>query len=379
MDRLPVRFAAIVCAVVVGMFMGGAGAVAFANPGNDGNDSGDGGTQNGGLHLPGLSGFSGLSNLPFSRYSVGSNAPPLTNLPLGPGSSSLNLANLMMPGSGTPGLGAPLLAPFTLGAPDPGPRDPGPALPITLPINLPITALPTTVGTPPPLPPAISTLPLKQPFVPAGQPLTINHPAPDKLPFDLQKPIAPQLLPPPVVMVLMAAAEQVPLAGLVIDPILTAQVPPFIADVVIPALLADIVVPSLQLATVVPTAPGLDVASVANPALLSEPAGGSLPTELGVSGMDMPQAPQLTPPHPTFGPPHWTSPSHDLTALSDPVAFRAGYSDYLRNAGMAQITAIAVPGAAAILLFTIGGGFIGYRQARAGHVITAEGMTRFLR
>ena len=73
MDRLPVRFAAIVCAVVVGMFMGGAGAVAFANPGNDGNDSGDGGTQNGGLHLPGLSGFSGLSNLPFSRYSVGSN------------------------------------------------------------------------------------------------------------------------------------------------------------------------------------------------------------------------------------------------------------------------------------------------------------------
>lgn len=377
MDRLPVRFAAIVCAVVVGMFMGGAGAVAFANPGNDGNDgndSGNGGTQNGGLHLPGLSGFPGLGNLPFSRYSVGSNAPPLMNLPLGPGSSSLNLANLMMPGSGTPGVGAPLLAPFTLGAPDPGT-----ALPITLPINRPITALPTTVGTPAPLPPAISTLPLKQPFVPAGQPLTINNPLPDELPFDLQKPIAPQLLPPPVVVVLMAAAEQVPLAGLVIDPILTAKVPPFIADVVISALLADIVVPSLQLATVVPTAPGLDVASVTNPALLSEPAGGSLPTELGVSGMDMPQAPQLTPPPPTFGSPHWTSPSHDLTALSDQVAFRAGYSDYLRNAGMAQITAIAVPGAAAILLFTMGGGFIGYRQARAGHVIRAKGMTRFLR
>jgi hypothetical protein len=375
-DRLPVRFAAIVCAAVVGMFMGGAGAVAFANPGNDGNDGGDGGTQNGGLHLPGLSGFPGLGNSPFSRYSAGSNAPPLMNLPqwLGPGSSSPNLANLMMPGSGTRVLGTPLLAPFTLGAPDKGPPDPGPALPITLPI----AALPTTVGTPPPLPP-ISALPLNQPFVPAGQPLTINNPPPDKLPFDLQEPIAPQLLPPPVVAVLMAAAEQVPLAGLVIDPILDAKVPPFIADVVIPALLADIVVPNLQLATVVPTAPGLDVASVTTPALLSAPAAGSLPTELGVSGMDMPQAPQLTPLPPTFGPPHWTSPSQDFTALSDPVAFRAGYSDYLRNAGMAQITAVAVPGAAAILLFTIGGGFIGYRQARAGHVIRAEGMTRFLR
>lgn len=377
MDRLPVRFAAIVCAVVVGMFMGGAGAVAFANPGNDGNDGGDGGTQNGGLHLPGVSGFPGLGNSPFSRYSAGSDGPPLMNLPqwLGPGSSSPNLGNLLMPGSGTPGPGAPLLAPFTLGSPDPGSPDPGPALPITLPISLPITALPTTAGTPPPLPQAISALPLDQPFVPAGQPLTVNDPPPGKLTFDLQKPIAPQLLPPPVVVVLMAAAEQVPLAGLVIDPILNAEVPPFIADVVIPALLADIVVPSLQLATV-PTAPGL---VVANPALLSEPAGGSLPTELGVSGMDVPQAPQLTPPPPTFGPPHWTSPSHDLTALSDPVAFRAGYSDYLRNAGMAQITAIAVPGAAAILLFTMGGGFIGYRQARAGHVIRAEGMTRFLR
>ena len=61
------------------------------------------------------------------------------------------------------------------------------------------------------------------------------------------------------------------------------------------------------------------------------------------------------------------------------MAFRAGYSDYLRNAGVAQITAIAVPGAVAILLFSVGGGFIGYRQARAGHVIRAKGIARFLR
>jgi len=200
--------------------------------------------------------------------------------------------------------------------------------------------------------------------------------APPKSPYivddniDPPKPIVPQLLPAPLVVILMAVAERVPLAGLVITPLL------HIADVVIPALLSDIVVPP---GAVLPAATGPGVASVANQVASSEPAGGSLPPELGVMGMDVPQAP-LTPAPPTFEPPHWPSASdHDFTALSDPVAFRAGYSDYLRNAGMAQITAIAVPGAAAILIFTVGGGFIGYRQARAGHVIRAEGMSRFLR
>jgi hypothetical protein len=173
-------------------------------------------------------------------------------------------------------------------------------------------------------------------------------------------------------VILMAVAERFPLAGLVITPLL------HIADVVIPALLSDLVMPTLP-GAVLPAATGPVVASVANQVASSEPAGGSLPPELGVMGMDVPQAP-LTPAPPTFEPPHWPSPSgHDVTALSDPVAFRAGYGDYLRNAGMAQITAIAVPGAAAILIFTVGGGFIGYRQARAGHVIRAEGMSRFLR
>jgi hypothetical protein len=65
--------------------------------------------------------------------------------------------------------------------------------------------------------------------------------------------------------------------------------------------------------------------------------------------------------------------------MGEQVEFRAGYSDYLRNAGMAQITSIALPGIAGILLVTMGGGVIGYRQARAGHVIRAEGIARFLR
>ena len=122
--------------------------------------------------------------------------------------------------------------------------------------------------------------------------------------------------------------------------------------------------------------------ALANQTSFAQQAGGSLPPELGVMGMDVPQAPALPPARPAFEPPQppqAPNPADSITALSAPVAFRAGYSDYLRNAGMAQITAIAVPGAAAILIFTLGGGFIGYRQARAGHVIKAEGMTRFLR
>ena len=288
------------------------------------------------------------------------------NLPqlLGPGSFSANVANLL-PGPGTPGLG---LAPFTLfTVPAPDSAAPGPALQrsgdTTPPANV-QTADPGKQS------PTSSLPPLVSPSVPVGQSVTITNPLPDQLPIDPPKPIVPQLLPAPLVVILMAVAERVPLAGLVITPLL------HIVDVVIPALLSDIVVPP---GAVLPAATGPGVASVANQVASSEPAGGSLPPELGVMGMDVPQAP-LTPAPPTFEPPHWPSPSgHDVTALSDPVAFRAGYSDYLRNAGMAQITAIAVPGAAAILIFTVGGGFIGYRQARAGHVIRAEGMSRFLR
>jgi hypothetical protein len=216
--------------------------------------------------------------------------------------------------------------------------------------------------------------------VPIGQPVTIKNPLPDRLSIDLHQPIVPQLLPPPLVVILVAAAERFPLSGLVITPLLTAKVPAFIADLVIPALLSDIVLPTLPLGAVLPAGTDLNATSLATADAFSVPARGSLPTELGVMGMDVPQAPELSVPPPTVKPPHSTDPSDgDLTALSDPVAFRAGYSDYLRNAGMAQITALAVPGAAAILLFTLGGGFIGYRQARAGHLIRAEGITRFLR
>ena len=181
----------------------------------------------------------------------------------------------------------------------------------------------------------------------------------------------------------MAVEERVPLAGLLISPVMNATVPPFFADVVI-ALLSDIVVPTLPLGAIVPNLTIPNPVSLLDSAALSMslPASGPPPPEIAPMGMDVPQAPapEPTPAPPPVGPPQRPNPpDNHLAPLSEQVAFRAGYSDYLRNAGMAQITAIAAPGAVAILLFSVGGGFIGYRQARAGHVIRAEGIARFLR
>ena len=119
----------------------------------------------------------------------------------------------MLPGPATPGLAAAPLAAFTVRAPVPA--APGPALQrsgdTTPPANV-------QTADPPKQPPTISLLPLVSPSVPVGQPVTIN-PLPDQLPIELRQPIVPQLLPPPLVVILMAVAERVPLAGLVITPV----------------------------------------------------------------------------------------------------------------------------------------------------------------
>jgi hypothetical protein len=229
--------------------------------------------------------------------------------------------------------------------------------------------------------PTISLVQLVPPGVPVGTPITIKNPLPQALPIDLHKPVLPQVLPPPLVLLLMGVAQQVPFAGWVITPLMNAVVPPFLADVVIPALLPEIVAPTLSLGAALPDTTIPRAVSFADPALFRLQGSGTLPRDLAPMGMDVPQAPSPGPPPPLTPEPPTppTSPDNVLSPLSQQVEFRAGYSDYLRNAGMAQIVAIAVPGAVAILLFAVGGGFIGYRQARAGHVIRAEGIGRFLR
>lgn len=58
--------------------------------------------------------------------------------------------------------------------------------------------------------------------------------------------------------------------------------------------------------------------------------------------------------------------------------YRAGYGEYLRTAGLGGIAAVAVPGFAGLLILTGAGGIVGYRQARAGHVVHSRVTSRFL-
>lgn len=60
-------------------------------------------------------------------------------------------------------------------------------------------------------------------------------------------------------------------------------------------------------------------------------------------------------------------------------SFRVGYPEYLRDAKIGEIAALALPGFAGLLALTALGGVVGYRQARAGHGVRAAGTARFLR
>jgi hypothetical protein len=73
--------------------------------------------------------------------------------------------------------------------------------------------------------------------------------------------------------------------------------------------------------------------------------------------------------------PHTYAAGRDLVP---PSAYRAGYGEYLRTAGLGEIAAVAVPGFTGILVLTGAGGLLGYRQARAGHAVRSTGTVRFL-
>ncbi|MBV8965435.1 MAG: hypothetical protein JO191_04580 [Mycobacteriaceae bacterium] len=393
MERLLVRYAALVCVIAGGLLMSGTGAVAFADDGTGNNGTTTTPTPDpqttavtfGGLKLPIWAGLHWPGSVPIaSGPRVGPVVPPEMNLPGWPApTTSLNdpvlpfMVPNLAPGTITPTstrwtpVMLPPLEAATQSQVDTRSNN------ATTPAGSPM--LRGTVQTPPQQGESWSpTIPLV-PTVTPNPPGTIKTPPVTTLPIDLHKPILPQLLPSPLVMLLMVIAERVPFANLIITPLLNATVPPFLADVVIPALLSDISVPTLSFDGVPPMTQAAD--SLAGPALLTKPASQPPPSDIAPMGMDVPQAPvpDPTPVIPSDEPAKPSPPAAGSSPLNAQVSFRAGYSDYLRNAGMAQITAIAVPGAAAILLFSVAGGFIGYRQARAGHIIRAEGITRFLR
>ncbi|MGH3678146.1 MAG: hypothetical protein ACRDU5_20910, partial [Mycobacterium sp.] len=58
---------------------------------------------------------------------------------------------------------------------------------------------------------------------------------------------------------------------------------------------------------------------------------------------------------------------------------RLGYAEHLRTAGLSGLFGAALPGLAGILLFTLGGTAIGYRQARTGRMVRMTPAARLLR
>ena len=55
-----------------------------------------------------------------------------------------------------------------------------------------------------------------------------------------------------------------------------------------------------------------------------------------------------------------------------------GYTNYLRSPGLTEMAGAALPGVAGILLMTLGGGVVGYRQANAGRMVRTTAAARYL-
>jgi len=76
-------------------------------------------------------------------------------------------------------------------------------------------------------------------------------------------------------------------------------------------------------------------------------------------------------------PPSAVTGPQQLTPMSG-QATRVGYPRYLRSPTTAELSAIALPGVAGLMLLTFGGGVIGYRQANSVRYIRTAGAERFL-
>lgn len=91
----------------------------------------------------------------------------------------------------------------------------------------------------------------------------------------------------------------------------------------------------------------------------------------------LPRAPRIVEAEPPAG--RQPPPADAMSNASGPVtSYRAGYTDYLRTAGLSQVIALAAPGLAGMLVLTGAGGLVGYRHAKAGHAVRTGGAARFV-
>lgn len=103
----------------------------------------------------------------------------------------------------------------------------------------------------------------------------------------------------------------------------------------------------------------------AAPAPAAEPPGVTA-VALAVPGLPPPAAPPPLPQAP-----------QSVAAQTD--SGQSELPDRLRQTNLGNIAATALPGLAGIAALTALGGFLGYRQAKAGYVLRAAGTARFLR
>ena len=71
-------------------------------------------------------------------------------------------------------------------------------------------------------------------------------------------------------------------------------------------------------------------------------------------------------------------PQRPNAGVQPPAPVRVGYPDDLRDADLAKVVSMALPGLAAMAGMTAIGGLVGYRQAKAGYLLRAAGAGRFL-
>jgi hypothetical protein len=123
------------------------------------------------------------------------------------------------------------------------------------------------------------------------------------------------------------------------------------------AAAVDLPIPPITLPVIVAPAAGLGGGSAGLPAL--------------------PAAPRAVSAEPPAG--REPLPANVGSNVANPASsYRVGYTDYLRNAGLSQVAALAVPGVTGMLVLTGAGGLVGYRQAKAGHAVHTSGTARFV-
>jgi hypothetical protein len=123
------------------------------------------------------------------------------------------------------------------------------------------------------------------------------------------------------------------------------------------AAAADLPIPPITLPVIVAPAAGLGAGSAGLPALPAAPRGVSAEPPAGREPLPA---------------------NVGSNAAGPGSSYRVGYTDYLRNAGLSQVAALAVPGVTGMLVLTGAGGLVGYRQAKAGHAVHTSGTARFV-